>query len=699
MSYGTTFDDFELEGDLEHKESPPIWAIDLKNESEVLKWLNKDFSNKIKKAEPRIRVYREQIALYKGVHYRSQETRNQDFRRDSGDRSIRNPKVVVNHIYDMVENKTAKMSRFRPSIAVLPNNPDEYHDKVQSKTYKMLVDTRWQEVDIDSYFRDVQRGAYIFGESYVKTYWNPELGDVDPEYNELKNGETVTIKTDESNEVKLKYPVKIGDVDYKIMAPDKVFPQLGYDDWRDVEDVTEIEYMNKEVVKALYPEKQEFIREQPGYLYDIDAVKEVRNSSDIIIRTYWHKPSKFLPKGLKIVFVEEAVLSMEDFPYEHGRLPFKRLTDIDVPTELYARSFISQVRQLQRHYNNLASGVARNHGLASAPKWVMPAGACKISALNNEVTVVEYKGGVPPTLQNMNPTHPEVFNYMEKLEVNIQKLSGVHGISRGAPPPGIRAGVALQFLLEQEQERENNGVAKRNALIKAVAKDTIDLMKQYYKSSDGRTIRVLGKDNSYMLKSFSLSSKNMKYDVKIQNASALPDSKAAKIQSLLDLNMGFPGVVNQKQVIEMLDLGTDQSFKDIATTAIKSAESEIESILAGEEVTEPKPWDDLLVKYDIYLQKLQERSFKEEVPSGAQQKLIEHVHIMEMQMWQRSSKNALFRQKLMMNEHFPLFFKLPEGDAQIFAMGGMPPQPEVQGEAPSEGLPPEGLSTPIEKQV
>jgi len=698
MSHGTTFDDFELEGDLEYKEVPPIWAIDLKDKQKVLEWLNKDFENKIKKAESRTSVYKEQIALYKGVHYRSQDTRNQDFRRDGGGGSIRNPKVVVNHIYDMVENKTAKMSRFRPAIAILPHNPDEYHDKVQSKTYKMLVDTRWQEVDIDSYFRDVQRGTYIFGEGYIKTYWNKEIGDDDPEYNELKNGGTVKIKTGDAEEVELKYPVKVGDVSYKILSPDRIFPQVGKDSWRDIDEVTEIEYYNKEEVKALYPDQQEFIKEQPHHMYDAAAVREVRDSSTIAVCTYWHRPTKFLPKGLKIAFVSGAVLSMEDYPYEHGRLPFKRLTDIDVPTELHARSFISQVRQLQRHYNNLASGVARNHGLASAPKWVMPAGACKISALNNEVTVVEYKGGVPPSLQNMNPTHPEIFNYMEKLEVNIQKLSGVHGISRGTPPPGIRAGVALQFLLEQEQERENNGVAKRNALVKEVAKDTIDLMKQYYKESDGRTIKVLGRDNSYMLKSFSLSSKNMKYDVKIQNASALPESKAAKIQSLLDLNMGFPGVVSQKQVIEMLDLGTDQSFKDIATTAIKSAESEIESILAGEEVSEPKPWDDLLVKYDIYLQKLQERSFKEEVPGEAREKIIEHVHIIEMQMWQRSSKNALFRQKLMMNEHFPLFFKLPPGDAKIFAMGGVPPVQEKKGKAP-EGAPSASLETPVREQV
>lgn len=697
MSYGTTFDDFELEGELEYKDVPPIWAIKLDDEKEVLKWLNKDFDNKVKKADSRIRIYREQLALYKGIHYRSQETRNQDFRRDSGDRSVRNPKVVVNHIYDMVENKTAKMSRFRPAIAVLPQNADEYNDKILSKTYKMLVDTRWQEVDIDGFFRELQRTAYIFGEAYIKTYWNDEIGQVDPYFQRRASNNKVSIKTDQSETVNLEFPVRVGDVDYEILAPDRVYPELEVNSWHKVCNVTELEYKPKEEVKALYPKKQEFIREQGHHHYDTGSIAETKSTGNICIKTFWHKPTKFLPKGLKIVFVKDAVLSMEDYPLKHERLPFRRLTDIDVPTEIHARSFISQVRQLQRHYNNLASGIARNHGLASAPKWVMPAGACKISALNNEVTVVEYKGGVPPRLENTSPTSPEVFSYMEKLEVNIQKLSGIHGISRGTPPAGIRAGVALQFLLEQEQERENNGVAKRNTIIKEVAKDTIDIMKQYYRDDDNRTIRILGRDNSYMLKSFKRSSKDLKYDVKIQNTSSLPDSKPAKIQSLLDLNMGFPNMISQKQVVEMLDLGTDESFKDIVTIAVKSAESENESILAGEKVEEPKPYEDLLTHYDIHLQKLQERQFKEEVPSDRQQALIEHLTVTEYHMWVRAKKNALFRQKLMMNDHFPLFFKVPSDELQMLQQMAAPPQ-ESKSKPMKEGVPVQELSTPVSKQ-
>ena len=557
--YGTTFDDFEMEGELETTDLSPIWAIKHDDEEKLLDWLKKDWQNKVKLADPRIRIYRENLALYKGIHYRSQETRTQDFRRDSGDRSIRNPKIVVNHVYDMVETKTAKMSRFRPAIAVLPAN-DEWHDKQNARAVKTLVDSRWYEKDIDAIFRECQRASYIYGEAYIHVHWNPDIGEVHPLQKKFKEkGMEVpvldenkqTIKNQDGESVTIKSEIRIGDVDYKIKYPDRVFPNGDAQNWDDVEHITEIEYMHIEEVKADYPDQAKKIKRSTETRFDYEQFEERRLKSEVPVKTFWHKPTKYLPKGLYIKFTDDVVLEKRDFPCDHGQIPFCRLTDVDVPSTVFARSFISTIRQLQRHYNNLASGIARNHGLASAPKWIMPKGACSVKALNNEATIVEYQGPVPPRLENMNPTHAEVFNYMEKLEANIQKLSAVHGISRGTPPSGIRAGVALQFLDEQEQERENNGVSKRNSLIRNVAKQTIALMRQHYKPEDNRMVRLLGKDNSIMLQSFDMADFTTVYDVRIQNSSSLPDSKPAKIQTIIDLNSAFPELFSKEQVIEI----------------------------------------------------------------------------------------------------------------------------------------------------
>ena len=78
-----SFDDFEQYSRMSAKDQKPIWALDFSRSPEaddtLLKWLRVMFENKKISAQPRIRNWRDNVALYKGVHYRTMEVRNQDF--------------------------------------------------------------------------------------------------------------------------------------------------------------------------------------------------------------------------------------------------------------------------------------------------------------------------------------------------------------------------------------------------------------------------------------------------------------------------------------------------------------------------------------------------------------------------------------------------------------------------------------------
>ena len=78
-------------------------------------------------------------------------------------------------------------------------------------------------------------------------------------------------------------------------------------------------------------------------------------------------------------------------------------------------------------------------------------------------------------LGQANPTPPELFKFRGELKEEFQQISGVFGVSRGEPPPGIKAGVALQFLNEQEQERFNEHILKWNDFIRRIAIKTISV--------------------------------------------------------------------------------------------------------------------------------------------------------------------------------------------------------------------------------
>lgn len=707
MTLGYSFDDFDSQNLSELQDQKPIWTLDFsrtpEGDEEILKWLKTSLDNLKKLNQPRIKIWRENMALYKGIHFKSQELRTQDYRRDTGERTVRNPKIVVNHIQNMVETKVAKMSRYKPAIAVLPQN-NEWSDKCNTKTVKMLVDSRWYEVDMDELVRELQRATFIYGHAYMKVFWDTTEGPQNPVLKELsKMGVDLRAMMDNGEEIKdrdgrpvmLQEDMKLGDVNYCVKTPDMVFfeekkatkfSSYCHDtEWRVVEEV-----------RADYPALQDKIIASKDFKFDAETLEERNVANEVQYVESYFKPSKYFPNGKLIIWVDDTILEIKDYPYDHKKLPYIQLRDIEVTNEMLGRSFIGNIRALQRHFNNLASAVARNHGLASAPKWVMPHGACRMADLGNDITVIEYKGGVPPRLEHFSPTSPEIFNYMKELRSMILESSEITGLSMGQPPAGIRAGVALQFMDEQEQERHNNAVAKRSKAIREIFKMTAEVQHQYYRDEDGRMIRILGRDNKYLLRPYRQADLTTSYDVREQNSSALPDTKTARIQSILDLKMYFPTLLKDQQVASMLDLGTSEDFVDHITVAVKAAESENDSILSGQGAPEPKPWEDLIVHWRSHLKVLQERTFKEEVPTEAQAILVDHVLATEYLMVEKAERNIIFMTKIRMEcEQFPIFYRA--SDEFMRVLSGVP----IDQPSPQRGKPPmtnskSGLVPPAE---
>ena len=71
---------------------------------------------------------------------------------------------------------------------------------------------------------------------------------------------------------------------------------------------------------------------------------------------------------------------MDELGYNHGKLPFIRLTDMDIPEQLNGVSQYEMVRPIQTMHDNLSTLLAKNIYLMGHAKWVMPRGACKIES-------------------------------------------------------------------------------------------------------------------------------------------------------------------------------------------------------------------------------------------------------------------------------------------------------------------------------
>ena len=195
-----------------------------------------------------------------------------------------------------------------------------------------------------------------------------------------------------------------------------------------------------------------------------------------------------------------------------------------------------------------------------------------------------------------------------------------------------------------------------------------------------------------MVKSF-----NQDFDfncsVDIQNTSALPDSKAGRIQAIVDLNQATATdpIFKREEVVQMLDLGADETFKNEATVSLRAAQSILSDILDGNgNVPEPQPYDDLLVHYGVFMRALQARTFKEVLPSQIQQVITERITTIEFLMWERSLKNQAFMAKVSMLDNYPVFFSADKYNEMLAVKAGMmnamasAPQAPVESGKPME---------------
>ena len=656
-----TFDSFnsteEMAGQVDQR---PFQFREDKSEKATLEWLNNNFDAKVTKAYSRLVTYRRYNNYYKGVQWEDSITRasNRDV-----ESTERRPKHTVNFVYDKMEDRVSQMSRIGVGFALLPSNHNDQDDINNAKSCKSMLSSRAEEIDLQSLMDSADKTKFTFGDSFTFVDWNPSAGPILPKYKKYKEQGKKVPKMDKNGKaIKGQYiteDVNVGDVVVRVKGPHEVFTELNKTSWGAVNELDETEYVNIWELKAEHPNLADKITKEQNMYFSLNLNSAMDNNEDmILVKTFWHKKTKWLPNGAKIRYIESCILEMEDYPYEEETLPCVKDTDIDVSGEIWGRSFISMIEQLQRMYNNTQSSQARDYGVGSAPKWMFPKGSVEVSSLNNEFTLVEYRGAVKPELVTPRATNPQSFDFQDRMETKITRFARTSDIGKGELPPGITATSAIRLLDEKFSLMILPLENKRKTRIVKVYKMMLKRMAQFYKPSDGRMIRMLGENNEYLIKSFEKGDFGSIADVKFQKTSMLSDSKSGRISDIIDLNMSTQTdpIFRREQIVEMLDLGLDDAFVDGATVAVTAARTLVEELLDGNEVPEPQEYDSFLVFYSIFDTAMQSFAFRTKVKKEVRDRFKAYMLVLEGMMYERCKKNTKFCSEVMMLNNYPMFF-------------------------------------------
>jgi hypothetical protein len=722
-----TFDDIAEIEESERKklDYKPFWKVDHKDERDLLEWLNLHFHTLKKASEDREQRLLENVCAYRGIEHKdiNRVDRARAFS-DSPRRSrLRQMKLQVNNLYDITEQNVSRETRYRPAAVFNPGDSFEHDDLMAAKVVEDINEGIWDREHIDSVLQKNSRVVRIAGESYIFIGWDENKGPYHPDWvkavfkeekieykenmpereirkkiKEIGKIPSVKIKDDDGNEIKITEPIRIGQETYRVVLPIYVLldPKETYEE---CQYAFYYEYEHIDTLKEDYPDKADRINKDDEIkAWDYDTLQDKALSNHALVIYFWHKSTDKLDGGRYVKFIRGCILENDVNEFAEcdatNGFPWVRRVDVQVPGLLHGVASIEFGRPLADWISKLSTMLVRQQALAAHPKWAAPRNSVKVENLANETSVMWYTGPQPPQLMQPNPGAANTFNLIEVLDKKLQQVMGVFGVSRGEPPAGVKAGVALQFLNEQENERANSQIQNHNLTIAQLAKLTIFNAGIKYDESDKRLEGILGPKKWQLAKYFEMANLTRNWDVKAQTASALPQQKAQRIQTIIELKKEFPERVDDDEALDMIGFGNADKFVSINTANIRAAESENDDILRRGKATPPEVYEDHLKHYEIHLRKLNEPELKDgTIRKSKTDALKEHVAMHEMFLLEMVKKMPAYGQLLLEKYPlFPMFYEDLESEAVMQAAIAPPAPPEEQ--APPAQPQGQGLQAP-----
>lgn len=346
----------------------------------------------------------------------------------------------------------------------------------------------------------------------------------------------------------------------------------------------------------------------------------------------------YFPKGCELIFTDNEYISGGNFPFRHGQLPVSVMGHVPLPTTQYDMSTLQQVRPLTMEVSRTESQMVEARNLIANPIWLEPVQArIEGEIVNRPGARIKYNHvpNVPPPSPAQMPDMPAYVQALpELMQRHIQDISGQGDTSQGRIPAGARSGVSIAYLQEEDDTKLGPTVSQFEETIERVAWQLLETVAEKYDAP--RTVQLYRRHGEPEVLDFYGEMLNGCAGVQVQAGSALPRSKAAKQQFILDL---WDRKLEQdpRRVREMLELTTGDP--DEWEIDIDQADRENRKMQNGDPV-EVKDWHNHPAHLYRHHNYMKSAEFEEELDPEAQQLFEQHCAEHEAAQQQQSLETA-----------------------------------------------------------
>jgi hypothetical protein len=515
----------------------------------------------------------------------------------------------------IVRKVVSKLLRQRPAWLVIPATGD-VEDRTTAIIGTKVLRYYWRYLDMDRLMVELGTWMSTCGNAFARVYWDPDKGpelDLSPE--------DIMMLPPDLQKTALQ-GVNLGDPCVEIVTPFEIDPDpdaTRAQDWRylvhskirDIEDLKDKYGTKAGDLKADGSESDSLSRYFERKIQSIAGpgiFTGTRNRDEdenhCIEHQLWVNPSKKYPNGKYIVVAGGNVLFSGDLPNKFKKIPYVHIQEIPVPGRFWGTGAMEQCLPLQADYNRGRSQLLECRNLMTKPKWLVPLNAgIKQSSLTSEPgEVIEYLAPFKPEAWTPPPIPDYVNKLLEYALKDMEDVSAIHEVTQARAPSGVRSGVAIAQLQEQDDQmlaptfmNFENALSRMGSWLLSLVANNV---------TEERMIRLSGKDDEIDAMTFlgsdligGKSDPGVNYfDVETQMGSQLPLSKAAKTQYIIDLvNNGILDRVNdRKKIFDVLELGADEPLIGDDNLDRQNSKLENAQLRAGYPIG-INPWDNDLI--------------------------------------------------------------------------------------------------------
>jgi hypothetical protein len=545
-------------------------------------------------------VWWNNIALVAGDHYATWDPMRALYvDRDPAfdpvtDAKEKKPRMVINHALSVARTELSKLTKSKPITDVIANS-DDPQDLAATKVGRSALDyAEWKfklpRLRKQALWWMIQTGLgalYVGWDSHderagsLSYIVDPATGD--PTFSPVRKREIQALVDEGTLDAAPEVNFPLGEVEFKVYSPFQLFPDETALDFEEIRDLITTEVADVDVVKGLYGRAARDIGPEQVNLGTMDQRASQtsgwanwrdpgsQQDNACYIHTFWLLPqtyrgNKYLEGGKYVRWCQNRIIdSSPGFPFQDGRMPFVFFQHIPQAVSIWPDTVINHIRGPNLEIDKIVSQLVEAKDYMANPMWRVATQQKvkgQIKAAAGSILRYVHVPNVPPPEPIQGLEMPQqVESLLAGLREQIMEISGQSEVAHGNVPTGVRSGVAVAYLQEEDDTKIAPTIENMEFAIALEGSLTLERFSQFYVVE--RIIQFYRPDGRFDAMKFKGANLKDNTQVICQAGSAMPRSKAAKQQYTLELvSLGI--LTDPEQIEEQLDIGSGApSVKDM----------------------------------------------------------------------------------------------------------------------------------------